>query len=666
MELIMNKEYIDKIHETINKLEYENEEKSSKELLLESTIDFIGDVFDTTELIITSYDNDYLNVQLDGCDLLSDNEIALYIVDYSDNQYRINDEDINEYVKKVYNYYQKAKDGLSKKLNASDNIRIVSDYIYEKQGLIQKIYINVVTSKEYIGSHNVNIYENENVFVNVFDASYLKEHGYLQQNSEEVFVEFTNPLNFLKCSGNNEIMDVFLLFVKGEDIAKFYEKFGYRMLDGNVRAYLKKTNKQNKGILETIKDNPDFFVAYNNGLSTVADSVSYTKDDKIASIKGWKIVNGGQTTATIFEAYKQNGGKLRKDIYVPVKLTILKNVSNEEVLVSKIAEYANTQSKVSQSDLNSNEEYHVNLERLSRSVCVPSKVEGKELKKWYYERLRGQCNLERDRAKSLEAFEAEYPSENVFDKLDLAKAVMVWEQEPYTTATGKEKCFSIFSLRVKVNEGQYKVDEAYYKDIIALIILYRSIVKIVKQLKYGGFGSNIVEYTGAVLSLISNQKLDLQKIWKEQKLDEELKGIIEYIASEVTEIITDVPSNQKNVQMYCRQVRCWDAVRDHDFDVKIPSYLLSTDKTIILENNSKTVVAGKEIDINELDSSVWGEMSKWGKETNLLAPNERKMAFTACKIARSGYNWKSDKQRDFAKSVYMKAINNGFQYSNNE
>ena len=653
--------YIDKIHEYINKLEYENEEKSSKELLLENAVKYIEDVVDTTELILTSYDNDFLDIRVDGCDLLNNNEIALYVSDYSDNDYDLSQKEVEVYLKKICNYVNKSVKGFSKDLNDSDPIKIVSDYIFEKQNEINKIHLFVVSSKKYEGKVIDNI-RLGNIVIDtfVFDASFLKEHGFLQDSIEnEILIDLKKPVEYIKCADNSDKMDVYLLFLKGEDIAAVYEKYGYLMLEGNVRAYLKKTNKQNQGILETIGREPDYFVAYNNGLSTVADAIE-TVGGKISKIIGWRIVNGGQTTASIYEAYKENGGKLNRDIFVPVKLTILKSVTNPEELVSRIAEYANTQSKVSQSDLNSNEAYHVELEKISKSCCVPSKVKGKELKKWYYERLRGQYNLSRDRAKNIDAFDAEYPAANVFDKLDLSKAVMVWEQEPYTTAMGKEKCFNTFDLRIKGNLGQYVIDEKYYKKIVALIILYRSISKVVKEMRYGGFGSNIVEYTGSVLSLITDRKLNLDLIWNDQKIDDDLESIIKSIAYDVTEIITDVPKDQKNVQMYCRQTRCWDEVKKYDFEIEVPNHILSEVSTTILENNSTTVVNGVEKDINDLDPSFWGEMSKWGKDTELLSPQERKMAFTACRIARSGYQWKSDKQRDFAKAVYIKAINAGF------
>lgn len=656
-------EYIDKIHEHVNKLEYENEDKSAREIFLEETVEYIRDVEDTTELILSPYDNEYNGARLDGFDLLRENEIILYVSDYSDAKYKLLSSECEELISKVKTYVVKSHEGLSKKLNSADSIYDISDFIYQKYNQIEVIHIFLVSSCDYNGEKHFEFELNHiKVKVTIFDATFFKEHGYLlEEQKDDIVVQLDNPAKFVKCPEADEKMDVYMIFLEGKKLAEIYGQYGYRMLEGNVRAYLKKTNKQNSGILSTIENEPDKFVAYNNGLSTVADSLEF-ENDTVKSIKGWKIVNGGQTTATIYEAYK-NKEKLRRDIFVPIKITVLKKfdeAENKEELISKIAEYANTQNKISQSDLNSNEKYHIELEKLSRTCCVPTKINGKELRKWFYERLRGQYTLSKERALNEVAFFAEFPDSNVFDKMDIAKAVMMWEQEPFTTAGGKEKCFGVFNLRIKANEGQFKVDEEYYKKLVALVILYRGIAKVVKNMKFGGFGSNIVEYTGALISMITNKKLDLLKIWDEQKLSDELLSLIEEIATYVADKITQTPEDQKNVQMYCRQKRCWDSVKNIRSSFDFSDSILTDETNSILESNSTTIIQGEEVNINKIDPDVWGRLSKWGKETNVLTPSERKMAFSAMKVARNNYEWKSDKQKDFAKSVYIKACAHGF------
>lgn len=100
-----------------------------------------------------------------------------------------------------------------------------------------------------------------------------------------------------------------------------------------------------------------------------------------------------------------------------------------------------------------------------------------------------------------------------------------------------------------------------------------------------------------------------------------------------------MPDDQKNVQMYCRQKRCWDNVKNIKDSFDLSDLTLTYEANSILESNS-TTIRGEEVNINKLDPDVWGRLSKWGKETKVLAPLERKMAFSAMKIARNNYDWK--------------------------
>ena len=76
-------------------------------------------------------------------------------------------------------------------------------------------------------------------------------------------------------------------------------------------------------------------------------------------------------------------------IDVQVKITLIKDQSIKEIEVPKISEYANTQNKVSQLDLNSNHPYLVKLEEMSRKISFKD-IENKNLTKyWFFERVNG-------------------------------------------------------------------------------------------------------------------------------------------------------------------------------------------------------------------------------------------------------------------------------------
>jgi hypothetical protein len=106
-------------------------------------------------------------------------------------------------------------------------------------------------------------------------------------------------------------------------------------------------------------------------------------------VKDLQIVNGGQTTASIYHTWKKDKADI-SNIFVQIKLTVIKNKDNFSSIVSRISEYANTQNKVSVADLSSNRPYHIDLEKLSRSIYTPLSESSTYQTRWFYERARGQ------------------------------------------------------------------------------------------------------------------------------------------------------------------------------------------------------------------------------------------------------------------------------------
>src|SRR5690606_40392749 len=86
---------------------------------------------------------------------------------------------------------------------------------------------------------------------------------------------------------------------------------GPRILEANVRSFLGVSSRGvNKGIRDSLRETPQRFMAYNNGVVIVADDarLARTEDGAIGllGLQGLQIVNGGQTTASIFFAKKKH------------------------------------------------------------------------------------------------------------------------------------------------------------------------------------------------------------------------------------------------------------------------------------------------------------------------------------------------------------------------
>ena len=110
------------------------------------------------------------------------------------------------------------------------------------------------------------------------------------------------------------------------------DKYGSKLLEGNVRSFLSTKVAVNKKIRTTILNMPQMFFAFNNGISATAMEVAIENTDHgcfIAFARDFKIINGGQTTASISNARYRDKASL-DGLYVQMKLTDIEESTVEE------------------------------------------------------------------------------------------------------------------------------------------------------------------------------------------------------------------------------------------------------------------------------------------------------------------------------------------------
>ena len=91
---------------------------------------------------------------------------------------------------------------------------------------------------------------------------------------------------------------VLLAIVPGTVLADLYGRYGTRLLELNVRSFLQTKGAVNRGIRETLLNEPDRFLAYNNGITATASEVDFTNaadgGQAIGRVHDLQIVNGGR------------------------------------------------------------------------------------------------------------------------------------------------------------------------------------------------------------------------------------------------------------------------------------------------------------------------------------------------------------------------------------
>ncbi|WP_045688833.1 AIPR family protein [Hymenobacter sp. AT01-02] len=361
-------------------------------------------------------------------------------------------------------------------------------------------------------------------------------------------VEHSHPIRCLPMPVATDDYQTWLAILPGSVLAELYERHGQRLLERNVRAFLQFSTKVNRGIQETVMKTPERFLAYNNGLAATAARVELTEDGSaIRRIHDLQIVNGGQTTASIYQLHYQSKGAAPLDkVFVQMKLTVLSEAHDTDRFAALIAQYANTQNQIKQADLSANEPFNVALQRISRSTWAPALSGTGKQQRWFFERARGQYRVERARTMTkanMKRFDSDNPRNKLITKELVAKCRLAWEQNPHKVAMGGEKAYAAF--RERVEEGQLP-NNAWFEDLVAVAILWKEADAAYTAAKRKGTKFLAVPYTLAWLSHVTGEvdvegsvmtRLDLPGIWRRQSLTVAQSQLIHTVVPLIDEFI---------------------------------------------------------------------------------------------------------------------------------
>lgn len=378
------------------------------------------------------------------------------------------------------------------------------------------------------------------VFVHTWDISRLfkiNESNSVHEPIEIDFESFNHTGRGLQClqvPSIDEMYECYLAIVPGETLAKLYKEFSNELLESNVRAFLGQTGKFNKGIRDTIIKKPQMFLPYNNGITATADSVETKVVDNqlvITKLNDFQIVNGGQTTASLYHTQKKYKDADLSKIFVQMKLTVIKDKEQKNVEVPQISRFANSQNKVSELDLSSNNPYFVQIESLSRKKYVVNPENKNQSLLWFFERANGQYRetLNKQTLAQQKKFKEQNPTDRKFVKSDIAKFINIWELEPHLVSQGSQKNFIHFTKKINELVSKNKLPgENFYKKLIANTILFKTVDKLFGRKNVDAIGdtnlkSFTVAYTVSYFHFLTNNRLDLWKIYEDQIIDENLK-----------------------------------------------------------------------------------------------------------------------------------------------
>ena len=409
------------------------------------------------------------------------------------------------------------------------------------------------------------------VKLEVMDIERLYRHWAEGKPRDELMVDFDEvtggPLPCVYVPGDMSDYDYAMTVIPGEALRFVYDKYGDRLLEANVRSFLSMTGKVNKGIRDTLKHNPERFMAYNNGIVIVADEVRLgdTTDGGpgIRWLKGMQIVNGGQTTASLYFGQKKNQEVDLSRVRVPAKVIALKSSdpASEEELIANISKYANSQNSVRQSDLSANKAFHRQVENLALTTYCPDGVG-----RWFYERAAGSYKTmlarEGTTPARLRKLRQAIPPARKITKTDLAKYLNAWDQLPDAVSFGAQKNFGKFMDRLNESEDGSPgrdLNVTGFKQMIAKAILYKATQKLARRM-FPAFQANIATYTVAIVASRIGSRLDLDRVWQQQDVSPALGEQIATWAQKIDRVLHRT-ANGRMISEWAKKPECWNAVR---------------------------------------------------------------------------------------------------------
>lgn len=527
-------------------------------------------------------------MRVDGYWFNDEGALDLFIADFEcrESLGSLTKTEVDSAFKRLRNFYEVSKNKeLFRDLEETAPVYGLSRQIYDRGDTVIKVNFFLMSERvlsHRIGSLGDEVISETSVSYHVWDISRLQRQRSSKSHKEILDIDFNelygHGISCLPAHLNLAAYQSYLIVIPAVILSSLYERYGARLLEQNVRCFLQARGSVNKGIRATIINEPEMFFAYNNGITATAQEIEVRKGElglEIVRIKELQIVNGGQTTASLFHTSRRDKASL-KGIFVQMKLSVIGSEKSEEI-VSRIAEYANTQNRVNAADFFSNHPFHIRMEEFSRRIWAPAQQGAQRETKWFYERARGQYADAQSKLPPGEKkrFLAENPKAQMFTKTDLAKFENVWDEHPRFVNLGAQKNFAQYAKRIggEWKESPEAFSEFYYKRAIARAIIFRKTEKLVSSQSWynGGYRANIVAYTLALLGLYvtqRNKSIDFLQVWSSQSVPAELEAALESASALVHEDIVRPRLGISNVTEWCKKEGCWQRLTERVVDLE--------------------------------------------------------------------------------------------------
>lgn len=506
-------------------------------------------------------------------------QLDLFVANYKGTEEleEISKQELLSSANKCFHFLTESANGnLSRVLEKSSDPYEFASIVRDSFSSIDQIRIYVITDRvSKIKNFKPNTINEKTIKIEVMDIERLYRHTVAGTPRDEIIVDFKELCgSLLPCvyvPQNESDYSYALTVFPGNVIYNLYEKYGARLFEANVRSFLNakgNLNKVNSGIRKTLIEDPEHFLAYNNGLVIVTDKMVVDRAESgnygILNLQGMQIVNGGQTTASLYFAKKKKKDIDYSKVFIPAKIINIEKEYSEELILN-ISKYANSQTAIKDDDLAANNPLHRKIEEIVSKLYCPDGIS-----QWFYERAAGSYNVllvrEGNTKARLKAIKKRISSSRKISKTQIAKYYNAWECKPYVVSWGAQKNFNDFMEENK----ELNPDLKWVKEIIAKAILFKNVDRIVLNMKTPS-KINVTTYTVSILSKTlkdCNIKMDFEKIWQKQDVSQQLRNLIGKFAQEVYKMML-LRGEGKLLSEWAKKKECWIDVQKGNY--KIPN-----------------------------------------------------------------------------------------------
>ncbi len=147
--------------------------------------------------------------------------------------------------------------------------------------------------------------------------------------------------------------DTVLGILKLRELTDFVTKNRDYVFESNIRQWMQFKTSVNKGLRDTLQNNPDKFYYYNNGITIVVEDFEELGDNML-TLHAPQIVNGAQTSNSVLDHAKRT-----HNMEGFMTVTIIK--ADDEQEQNNITKYRNSQNAVRGKDLVSLMDFHKSI-----------------------------------------------------------------------------------------------------------------------------------------------------------------------------------------------------------------------------------------------------------------------------------------------------------------